>query len=319
MGKTEKGENSRFIGKVSARLFDTEVEREEFLDALLSPKPLPGAVVWLREKPQNFEWATEAPLDFQPEFVDRLPAGSRPGQNPLHDEGYYYALDFSSVATAAPLCDLEIKFPSVFDMCAAPGGKAIFAHRALEPSILYCNEAIRKRAGALISNLKRCQIPRVSVYSADSAFFVANCAGTMDVVIVDAPCSGQSLIAKGEKSPGCFHPSTINLNSNRQKRIAANSAKLVAEGGYLLYMTCTYSVEENEEVIQWLMKRFPAFTPVEIPRLASIRSHVSEFPSYRILPQTGIGAGGFAALLRNEAAPAECGSFETVRAIWSAD
>ncbi|MEG5173865.1 hypothetical protein [Microcoleus sp. B3-D7] len=76
---------------------------------------------------------------------------------------------------------------------------------------------------------------------------------TANLVIVDAPCTGQSLLAKGDKAPGCFHHVTINSNANRQKRIFANSAKIVAPQGYLVYMTCTYSTAENEQVSEWLL------------------------------------------------------------------
>ena len=79
------------------------------------------------------------------------------------------------------------------------------------------------------------------------------------MVIVDAPCTGQSLLAKGDKALGCFHPVSINKSASRQKRIMANAAQTVAGGGYLAYMTCTFSTEENEQVGEWLMKQFPQF------------------------------------------------------------
>ncbi|NLV95346.1 MAG: hypothetical protein GX031_12510, partial [Candidatus Riflebacteria bacterium] len=63
-----------------------------------------------------------------------------------------------------------------------------------------------------------------------------------------------SLLVKGAQSQNsCFHPATINMNSNRQKKIIANSGKTVVDGGYLLYMTCTYSKEENEDVVKWFI------------------------------------------------------------------
>ena len=120
-----------------------------------------------------------------------------------------------------------------------------------------------------------------------------------DLVIVDAPCSGQSLLAKGEKAPGCFHPTNINKNANRQKRIIANSAQIVAPQGYLAYMTCTYSPEENEQVCEWLLERFPQFKLVEVKHLKNYQSHLTTMPCYRMFPQSGLGAGAFAALFRN--------------------
>ncbi|MBE9012879.1 RsmB/NOP family class I SAM-dependent RNA methyltransferase, partial [Pseudanabaenaceae cyanobacterium LEGE 13415] len=113
------------------------------------------------------------------------------------------------------------------------------------------------------------------------------------------PCSGQSLIAKGGKAEGCFHPININKNANRQKRILANSAQLVKPQGYLVYMTCTYSTEENEQVIDWLIERFPQFETVEVQKLESYRSHLTDKFCYRIFPHDRFGAGAFTALLRN--------------------
>ncbi|MER3476304.1 MAG: Fmu (Sun) domain-containing protein, partial [Leptolyngbya sp. ERB_1_2] len=152
---------------------------------------------------------------------------------------------------------------------------------------------------ALISNFKRCGIVSSIVLSLDSKILAEELPQTMDLVLVDAPCSGQSLIAKGGKADGCFHPININKNANRQKRILANSAQLVKPQGYLTYMTCTYSTEENEQVIDWLLERFPQFEPVEVPPLAEFRSQLTDKFCYRIFPQHRLGAGAFTTLLRN--------------------
>jgi 16S rRNA C967 or C1407 C5-methylase (RsmB/RsmF family) len=120
-----------------------------------------------------------------------------------------------------------------------------------------------------------------------------------NLVIVDAPCTGQSLLAKGEKAPGCFHPTAINKSANRQKRIIANSAKLVSHQGYLAYMTCTYSTEENEQVCEWFLERFPHFQALEISHLAKYQSHLTTMPCYRMFPQDKLGAGAFTALFKN--------------------
>lgn len=184
-------------------------------------------------------------------------------------------------------------------MCAAPGGKSIFAWKLLQPELLISNEVIGKRLGMLISNLKRCQISPSIVVNRDPSIFVESIPFSSDLVIVDAPCTGQSLLAKGEKAPGCFHPSAINKSANRQKRIIANSAQIVAPQGYLSYMTCTYSTEENEEVCEWLLRKFPQFQAVEVNHLKDYQSHLSTIPCYRIFPQDGLGAGAFTVLFKN--------------------
>ena len=151
----------------------------------------------------------------------------------------------------------------------------------------------------LIFNLKRCQINPSAVVNRDPSIFAEILPASSNLVIVDAPCTGQSLLAKGEKAPGCFHPTAINKSANRQKRIIANSAQIVAPEGYLAYMTCTYSPEENEEVCTWFLERFPHFQAVEIDYLNMYRSHLTNIPCYRMFPQFGLGAGAFTVLFQN--------------------
>ncbi|MEG4028919.1 hypothetical protein QUA06_12480 [Microcoleus sp. POL8_C6] len=186
----------------------------------------------------------------------------------------------------------------ILDMCTAPGGKSIFSWKTLNPEFLLCNEAIGKRIGMFISNLRRCQI-LPSAANVDSKILAERMPQTANLVIVDAPCTGQSLLAKGDKAPGCFHHVTINSNANRQKIILANSAKIVAPQGYLAYMTCTYSTAENEQFSQWLLSKFPDFQPASVPHLEKYRSHLTEIPCYRMWPQDRLGAGAFTVLFQN--------------------
>ena len=186
-------------------------------------------------------------------------------------------------------------------MCATPGGKSIFAWKTLNPELLLCNEVIGKRIGMLLSNLKRCQIRPSAAINLDSKILAQKMPATANLVIADAPCTGQSLLAKGDKAPGCFHPVTINSNANRQKRILANCAQIVAPQGYLAYMTCTYSSAENEQVGEWLLNKFPQFQPVTVPHLEKYRSHLTEIPCYRMWPQHKLGAGAFTILFQNSA------------------
>ena len=223
---------------------------------------------------------------------------SKAGTHPLHAAGAYYCLDFSSVFTASVLLGLK-GIESVFDLCAAPGGKSVLAAVFLSPSQLSANEVIGKRTGALITNLKRCKIPGVVVTRLDPRQLATLIPETQQCVMVDAPCSGQSLPARGSEAPGCFHPVTVKGNAGRQKRILAQAAKLVAPGGYLTYMTCTYSLEENEHILLWLLKHFPTFTTQVVPHLTEYQSKYTELPCYRLWPHQGLGAGGAVFLVRN--------------------
>ncbi|MEH2060272.1 MAG: RsmB/NOP family class I SAM-dependent RNA methyltransferase [Nostoc sp.] len=290
---------SNLLLKVSRRLFTNLDEQEKFIEALMNPHPFSPSILWCQEKPEISPLAVETPTSWQPQFIDRLSLGEKPGKHPLHEKGYFYCLDFSSVFAATTLLALPQSVRLVFDMCAAPGGKSIFAWKALQPDLLISNEVIGKRLGMLISNLKRCQISPNAVVNRDSSIFAQIFSDSSNLVIVDAPCTGQSLLAKGEKAPGCFHPTAINKSANRQKRIIANSAKIVSPQGYLAYMTCTYSPEENEQVCEWFLERFPHFKAIEISNLAKYQSDLTTMPCYRMFPQDRLGAGAFTVLFKN--------------------
>lgn len=293
-------EPSKQLLKLAQKLFVDEGDRAAFVQALTTPSPLAPTILWTRPKPADINWPTLPPLSWQPSQVDRIASlDIRPGRHPLHNQGYYYSLDFSSVFAVSLVRAVKEPIETVIDLCAAPGGKSLCSRIMLQPQQLLCNEVIRKRVKILIANLKRCGALEAIVLNQDPTMLAENLPSSGRLVLVDAPCSGQSLLAKGQDVPGCFHKVTLNRNANRQKRILANAAKLVQSGGYLLYSTCTYALEENEQVCRWFIKRFPAFQPTSVPALSSYRSHLADFPCYRLFPQTGLGAGTFACLLHN--------------------
>jgi len=290
---------SNLLVKVSRSLFPSLDEQEKFIDSLINPQSFAPCIIWCQPQPESSPFLVETPTPWQPDFVDRLSLGEKPGQHPLHQQGYFYCLDFSSVFAATILLSIAERVNLVFDMCAAPGGKSIFAWKTFQPNLLISNEVIGKRLGMLISNLKRCQIQPCAVVSRDPQVFREILPSACDLVIVDAPCTGQSLLAKGEKVPGCFHPTAINKSANRQKRIIANSAQIVAPQGYLAYMTCTYSREENEGVCEWFLERFSQFQAVEVSYLSTYQSHLTTIPCYRMFPHYMLGAGAFTVLFKN--------------------
>jgi 16S rRNA C967 or C1407 C5-methylase (RsmB/RsmF family) len=290
---------SNLLLKLSRQLFADADDRQAFVTALTEPQPFSPCIQWCQPRPDSNPFDLESPQSWQAEFVDRLAIGQKPGQHELHDQGHFYCLDFSSTFAASPLLDLPRQPEIILDMCASPGGKSIFAWNALQPQQILSNEVIGKRTAQLRANFKRCGLSPATILRADSQILAQVIPGSASVVLVDAPCSGQSLLAKGGKAPGCFHPVNINKNANRQKRILANSATLVAPQGYLLYMTCTYSAEENERVVEWLLDRFPDFQAVPVDRLAKYQSHLTDTPCYRLFPQSRLGAGAFSALFQN--------------------
>lgn len=298
--KKEHGEGGGGILRLAKSLFREEEIRERFVASVTEASAACPGVIWTRDMPDPPPFAGTQVAPWQPGFVS-VPADANesPGRHPLHKAGYYYCLDYSSVFAASALLAVDSPPEVVIDMCAAPGGKGIFAWRAFSPRLLVSNEVIGKRTGMLVSNLKRCGVQPCCVTRMDSQDFGDGFPSTAQLVIVDAPCSGQSLPAKGDDAPGAYHPVTINMNANRQRRILANVCRVVAPGGYLAYMTCTYARDENEGVVEWLTKRHPQLRPVEVPHLSEYRSHLAEWPCYRLWPFQGLGAGGFTCLLRN--------------------
>ena len=158
---------SNLLLKLSRRLYVNPDEQEEFTNALIYPQSFNPSILWCQEKPGNLTFNVSPSLPWQPEFVDRLVIGEKPGQHPLHEQGYFYCLDFSSVFAASIFLSIPQPINLIFDMCAAPGGKSIFAWKVLQPQLLIANEVIGKRIGMLLSNLKRCHIQPAAVLCSD--------------------------------------------------------------------------------------------------------------------------------------------------------
>ena len=306
---------SNTLRRLARGLFVDDSEQNRFINSLVTPVERPTAVVWTKSRPHPNPFSPLPSVSWQPDHVDLVPFAQRPGQHDVHVSGDIYCLDPSSVFASQVLSAIP-EASRVIDLCASPGGKAILAWRQLNPGRLLCNEVIGKRTGALISNLKRCAITPAQVCSADTEQLAEQMGPVADLVIVDAPCSGQSLIARGKKSPGCFHPATINMNGNRQRRILSNAVRLVAPGGYLAYMTCTYAVKENERNLAWLLKKNPQLTPVDVPLLAAWRSPYSNDPCYRLWPFDSVGAGGFTALLQVDVNAERKEHWQPGRVVW---
>ena len=299
-------EATNLMKKAAAALFpDSGEEQASFLHALLVPGPRGNAIVWT-VPPRHGEIETlprqDLP-DWLPDFIEVVAPGVKIGLSEAYKTGEVYPLDFSSVLTGSAMLaarDLLPREARVLDLCAAPGGKSILASALLHPGLILANEVEGRRLGPLRHNLSRCRIAAAHTQRLDPEEIARLAPEAFDLCLVDAPCSGQSLLAKGIENLGCFHPSTVKGNARRQARILASAAGTVAPGGFLLYTTCTFSLRENEGAIEKLLESRPDFAPVEVPHLASLRSALAPFPAYRVYPHLSPGAGGFAVLLRRD-------------------
>jgi len=286
-------------GRLARRLFPDPSEQAHFLEGLRG-EVSDRALLWIGEPPAELPpelGERLAPAPWQPAFVDRVTRVSGFGLHPWHREGRCYAFDCSSTFTASVMLALPEPPRRILDLCAAPGGKTIFAARAFRPERLVANEVIGKRQPLLRENLRRCGI-EAEVIRRDPAELARDEPEAFDLVIVDAPCSGQSLPAKGIENPGCFHPVNVKKNAGRQRRILAAAARLVSPGGALFYSTCTFAPEENERNAAWLRDLEPGWQALESPMHREQASRLVDFPAYRLGPHDGWGAGGFAVLLQ---------------------
>lgn len=269
----------------------------EATEAVLAGTSRQQALIWMGDPPSNRPFSVAVPATWQPSWVDVLSDfRERPGTHALHDAGAYYLLDVSSAVVASAVLAREASTLDVLDMCASPGGKAIYTYRAHQPHNLVANEVLSPRHRALRANLARCKVPAI-VTKIDASHIAEHYPTGFDMILVDAPCSGQSLVARGIEAPGAFQDFRITQDVGRQRRILANMQASVRPGGWLVYSTCTYSREENEGNLQWFLRRFPEFQTAPIPHLAGFQSTITELPCARIEPQMGVGAGGFVAVL----------------------
>lgn len=236
-------------------------------------------------------------IEWLPEGVCVRMGEEKAGTLEGYAEGAFYPLDLSSVWEGSILKAWNHPVRRFLDMCAAPGGKSLLCGHIMCPEEHYANEVEAGRLNILRHNLHRCgYINKVFTQRLQPREWADGGAESFDFVWVDAPCSGQSLLAKGIKNLGCFHPAIVKGNAKRQRGILSSSASCVASGGGLAYSTCSFSIEENEGNVAWFLKRHPEFSLKAVPHLAPWQSCLSEAPMYRLLPQHGLGAGGFVVL-----------------------
>ncbi|MBA4851920.1 methyltransferase RsmF C-terminal domain-like protein [Emticicia sp. BO119] len=174
--------------------------------------------------------------------------------DPAFHAGAYYVQEASSMFVAEAIRQTvdTSKSLRVMDLCAAPGGKStLLASLLNNNSLLVANEVIKSRIGVLKENLEKWGFPNYIVSNHDPEEMI-DLEGFFDVVLTDAPCSGEGLFRKDPDAMNEWSENSVQLCSARQKRILQAAAMLVAPGGILCYSTCTYNEKENELNAQWL-------------------------------------------------------------------
>jgi 16S rRNA C967 or C1407 C5-methylase (RsmB/RsmF family)/NOL1/NOP2/fmu family ribosome biogenesis protein len=272
-----------------------------------------------------FEAAISEPapvsIRFNPRHAGRLqPNGARPV--PWHPDGYYlperpiFTLDpafhggayYVQEASSMFVCEALRQHADftrrlkVLDLCAAPGGKSTLLVSMLGPdSLLLANEVIRTRTGVLRENLEKWGYPNTAVTSAEPEDIAAKLPGYFDIILTDAPCSGEGLFRRDPDAAKEWSPAQVDVCWIRQRRILEATVNALAPGGLLVYSTCTFNRLENEDNTAWLVANFDLVPlTLDIPDSWGVAGG-SE--GYHFYPHRVQGEGFFLAIFRKQGDP----------------
>ncbi|MCC8174157.1 MAG: RsmB/NOP family class I SAM-dependent RNA methyltransferase, partial [Odoribacter sp.] len=272
-----------------------------FLEALHQPAPIsvrinPNKTVWenlstLTPLYKNkIKWCKEGYyLNNRPVFT----------LDPLFHSGAYYVQEASSMFLDYILKQIMPETPvKALDLCAAPGGKSTLLASALpKGSLLVSNEVIKTRASILKENIIKWGHDNIVVTNSDPSRF-SNLSGIFDIVLIDAPCSGEGMFRKDEKVISEWSVKNTEICAERQKRIIKDVWNTLKPGGYFIYSTCTYNIGENEEIAEWIKKEYKA-EPIKISHsFDEIVSSGNDIYGYRFYPHQTEGEGFFITVFR---------------------
>ena len=211
-----------------------------------------------------------------------------------HELGLYYIQDPSAALVSYLLNPKEDE--NVLDMCAAPGGKSVQASLLMKnKGVLYANDLSFKRSLELLSNVERLGLSNVFVTSLDLSK-VKGLTGSFDKIILDAPCSGSGMFNKDKKMFDDWSYEKVLKCAKVQKELITLAYSFLKEGGTMVYSTCSYSYEEDEEVVKYLLENTDA-TLLTIQECEGFyRSDLKE--TIHLYPHKFFGEGHFIALIK---------------------
>ncbi len=233
------------------------------------------------------------------------------GLHPYHHAGMIYVQEPSAMA---PVECVDIK-PDwhIVDMCAAPGGKSTQLKNKIPNGVLVSNEIIPSRCKTLTGNIERLGLHDTVTTCMDTSRLADAFEGSFDLVMCDAPCSGEGMFRKDDTAVLEWSEENVAMCASRQAEILDNAARLVKSGGYIVYATCTFSLQENEMTVDSFLKRHQNF------RLCKATQRVCEHTSdgiafgdcetpninycRRFYPHKQRGEGQFMAVLLNTDEP----------------
>lgn len=206
----------------------------------------------------------------------------RPGKHPFHEAGLYYIQEPSAMITAE-LAEIT-PGEQVLDLCAAPGGKSTqLACKMQGKGVLVSNEINPQRAAILSQNIERMGIKNAIVTNESPERLSKFLGSFFDKIVVDAPCSGEGMFKKEPLAVSEWSEENVENCSRRQREILSYASAMLKPGGRIIYSTCTFSKQENEDVIQCFVSEHPEYEVVQM---------------HRIWPHKVKGEGHFAAVLQ---------------------
>lgn len=236
-----------------------------------------------------------------------------PARHPYYAAGLYYIQEPSAMTPASRLAVQP--GDRVLDLCAAPGGKATALGAALKgEGVLVANDISNARAKALLRNLEVFGIPNLFVTNELPGKLAESFEDFFDKIMVDAPCSGEGMFRKDPEVMKTWDEERPEYFAKLQRDILKNAVKMLRPGGQMLYSTCTFSPQENEGSISWLLQEYPQ---MELLSIEPYDGFSSGNPAWgdgnpelskcvRIWPHKMDGEGHFAALLqKKEGIPAK--------------
>lgn len=225
--------------------------------------------------------------------------------DPTFHQGRYYVQDASSMfveQTIATAVDIIGNESVIFlDACAAPGGKTTAAVDTLPAgSIVIANEYVPSRASVLVENLTKWGYADVIVTRDDTARLGNVLAGMVDIILADVPCSGEGMMRKDNEAVAQWTPRLVDNVAKLQLEIVDNLWNALRPGGCLIYSTCTFNRQENEENLMAIIERHGAIpVPVDISSWPQIAGGIdTEIPCCRFIPGRVDGEGLFMTILK---------------------
>ena len=268
-------------------------EFEDFRESLTKPSQ---KSLYVNENKIPVEKFKEI-VDFNIEQIPYEKAGfyiddEKRGRHPLHHAGAFYLQEPSAMFTVN-----SYNFngnEKVLDMCAAPGGKTIQIANRIPNGVLVSNEIVSARSQILFSNVERMGLKNVIITNEKPENLAKAYVNTFDVCLVDAPCSGEGMFRKGEEVISHWNENLPQMCAIRQKEILLSADKVLKQNGVLIYSTCTYSIEENEDIVNWLINEL-GYQIVNID--ADLPRGINMPEAVRLYPHKVKGEGQFIAVL----------------------